>query len=337
MQQFSSETVDITPHPRILRMLGEIAFEPHKCVGELIDNSIDAFLNEPSAEQPEINITVPHRQDVEANRGQIVVEDNGAGMTLEHLVDAARAGYSSNSPIDNLGLFGMGFNIATARLGRITQLRSGIIGEDRWSIIEINLDSLQRQGSFRIIPRFEPKRLNEHGTRVSVLTLRQEQAIKVAAGISGGTLRSSAGLRNWIGRTYAKYLREPVSKFGDYRLKITLNGRSAEPYRWCVWSKHRYVELASSTRSGENEKIHALREFDHFLGKGEFCTNCLAWMPPDLHQLTSCPFCKEESLVYRERRMKGWIGIQRHLHDDEFGFDFSSEWPGYLAMGQAGI
>ena len=71
------ERVDITPHPRILRMLGEIAFEPHKCIGELIDNSIDAFLNDrplisaPTTDQPEITITVPHKQQVEADRGQI--------------------------------------------------------------------------------------------------------------------------------------------------------------------------------------------------------------------------------------------------------------------------
>ena len=156
MQQFNNETVDITPHPRILQVLGEIAFEPHKCVGELIDNSIDSFLNNPPSgfgaivSQPEVNITVPHRREVEENRGQVVVADNGAGMTLDELVNAAKAGYSNNSPVDNLGLFGMGFNIATARLGGITQLRSGVVGENRWSIIEINPDVLQRQRSFRI-------------------------------------------------------------------------------------------------------------------------------------------------------------------------------------------
>ena len=164
--------VDITPHPRILRMLGEIAFEPHKCIGELIDNSIDSFLNNPPTSsssvisQPEINITVPHRRDVEGNRGQVVIEDNGAGMTLDGLVNAARAGYSGNSPVENLGLFGMGFNIATARLGRITQLRSGVIGENHWSVIEIKLDALQRQRSFTITPRFEAKRPNAPTVRV---------------------------------------------------------------------------------------------------------------------------------------------------------------------------
>ena len=150
------QSVDITPHPRILRMLGEIAFEPRKCIGELIDNSIDGFLSQrpaPRDDAPEITIQVPHRQELETGHGRIVVEDNGPGMTLQRMVDAARAGYSHNSPVDNLGLFGLGFNIATARLGRTTQLRSGVKGEERWSVIEIDLNALQQRQSFRISPR----------------------------------------------------------------------------------------------------------------------------------------------------------------------------------------
>lgn len=324
MQQVSQQdaTVDITPHPRILKMLGEIAFEPHKCIGELIDNSIDAFLNGPSIEYPKIEITVPHRQELEANRGQVMLEDNGPGMTLETLRNAASAGFSGNLPVENLGLFGMGFNIATARLGRITQLRSGVVGENAWSILEINLDALQRQRTFKIAPRFESKRPNEHGTRVTIMNLRFEQAMQVAAGIPGGTLRSSAGLRNWIGRTYARYLREPVQKLGDNRLSIILNGRAAEPYRWCIWGEERYVEIGSATRAGAVERISAFREFDQHLGSGNFCTSCLSWMPTDYDHPTNCMFCDDSSLIHRERRMKGWVGIQRHLDDDEFGFDF---------------
>ena len=38
-----TETFDITPSTRILRMLGEIDFSAVQCLCELIDNSIDAF------------------------------------------------------------------------------------------------------------------------------------------------------------------------------------------------------------------------------------------------------------------------------------------------------
>jgi hypothetical protein len=37
------QTIDITPNPRVLRVLGEIPFQPWQSIAELIDNSIDAF------------------------------------------------------------------------------------------------------------------------------------------------------------------------------------------------------------------------------------------------------------------------------------------------------
>ncbi len=321
----SGQSVDITPHPRILKMLGEIAFEPRKCIGELIDNSIDGFLNHrPFVRDDDliVAIDVPHRHELEAGHGSIVVQDNAPGMTLELMVNAARAGYSHNSPVENLGLFGMGFNIATARLGRTTQLRSGVEGEDTWSIIEIDLNALQRRENFGITPKFEPKRAHEHGTRIAIKDLRNEQAMQIAAGISGRTQRSVAGLRNWIGRTYARYLRDSIPGHGTSKLRIIVNGQPVEPYRWCIWGGNRYVDVGPATRTGEPERIYALQEFDRVLGDGDYCTSCLAWLPLDLAQSEQCLFCGQETIIRRVRRMKGWIGVQRHLDNVEFGFDF---------------
>ena len=36
-------SIDITPSPFILKMLGQIKFSPLQCICELIDNSLDAF------------------------------------------------------------------------------------------------------------------------------------------------------------------------------------------------------------------------------------------------------------------------------------------------------
>ena len=321
----NEQSVDITPHPRILRMLGEIAFEPRKCIGELIDNSIDGFLNHRPLlmdNDLEIMILVPHRQDLEAGHGSITVEDNGPGMTLGRMVDAARAGYSHNSAVDNLGLFGMGFNIATARLGRTTQLRSGVEGEDKWSVIEIDLNALQQRQGFGITPGFEFKRANEHGTRIKISALRTEQAEQIAAGIKGKTQRSVSGLRNWIGRTYARYLRDSIPDHGDSKLRIVVNGQRVKPYQWCVWGDNRYVEVGPATRIGDSERIYARQEFNQLLGEGDYCTVCLAWMPLDLPETQECVFCGQRAINRRTRRMKGWIGVQRHLDDVEFGLDF---------------
>ena len=164
----------------------------------------------------------------------------------------------------------MGFNIATARLGRTTQLRSGVEGEERWSIIQIDLNTLQQRQSFRLSPRFEFKRANEHGTRITIGNLRQEQAVQIAAGIGGRTLRSVSGLRNWVGRTYAQYMRDSTPGYYGSRLRILVNSVPAKPYRWCIWGEDRYVEVGPTSRTGEPERIHAFQEFNQLLGGGDY-------------------------------------------------------------------
>lgn len=113
-------TVDITPTPRILRTLGDIPFDIWQCFAELMDNSLDAFKEALSKglqiDNPRIDILWSNDTTPNSER-EIVIQDNGLGMELATLQKAAKAGYSSNDPIHNLGLFGMGFNIATARLG----------------------------------------------------------------------------------------------------------------------------------------------------------------------------------------------------------------------------
>jgi hypothetical protein len=40
----TQETVQIPPHPRILRALAEIDFDHWQCIAELVDNGFDEFL-----------------------------------------------------------------------------------------------------------------------------------------------------------------------------------------------------------------------------------------------------------------------------------------------------
>ena len=95
-------------------MLGEINLSQWKCLAELIDNSVDGFLEMIRGGQtlthPEISVTVPTTDTATA---KVTVRDNGPGMSREKLEMAVRAGWSGSDPTTNLGLFGMGFNIAT--------------------------------------------------------------------------------------------------------------------------------------------------------------------------------------------------------------------------------
>lgn len=102
------QTIDITPTPRVLSILGEIPFETWQCLAELTDNSLDAFA---SARRRGVQLKDPtvtiswSRESVPPASREVVVRDNGVGMDLATLQNAARAGFSSNDPIHNLGLF----------------------------------------------------------------------------------------------------------------------------------------------------------------------------------------------------------------------------------------
>jgi signal transduction histidine kinase len=113
------QNFDLTPDPRVLQILGEIDLPQWKCIAELVDNSIDGFLNAERAgnviENPEVVISVPR---TDAPSARITVRDNGPGMSGDTLEQAVKAGWTGNSPILNLGLFGMGFNIAGLDLAR---------------------------------------------------------------------------------------------------------------------------------------------------------------------------------------------------------------------------
>ncbi len=169
-------TLDITPTPRILRTLGEIPFQTWQCVAELIDNSIDAFLSDKTAvsEEVEREIAVTWASDsVSANDRTIEVTDNACGMSIEQLQNAVRAGYSSNDPIGNLGLFGMGFNISTARLGEVTTIMSTRSGDLDWVGVTIDFQKLIATKRFDApIVHMHKANQEEQGTKITISRLR---------------------------------------------------------------------------------------------------------------------------------------------------------------------
>lgn len=126
------QELDLTPDPRVLQMLGEINLQPWRCLAEVIDNSIDGFLQATqsgaSIDPPEIAVALPTADNENA---RVTVKDNGPGMSLEAFENAVKAGWSGNNPLSNLGLFGTGFNIATAHLGLVTEVWTKDVN-DRW-------------------------------------------------------------------------------------------------------------------------------------------------------------------------------------------------------------
>lgn len=291
-------------------MLGEIVLPQWRCLAELVDNSIDSFLEASRAGKPIANPLVSiSTPTATASSGRLSVRDNGPGMDSDTLERAARAGWTSHDPINNLGLFGMGFNIATARLGSRTSIWTTRSGDREWVGIQIDFEQLVRQQAFITPATTRPKATPEaSGTEVIIERLKPEQLDWFARGYN----RTNVGKQ--LGRIYSSMLgpaRMPVG------FRLELNGNQVQPKLHCIWggpgNPPRVVE---TVRHGA---VDSFQPFDVTLEPRPFCTQCWNWLGA---AQTSCPACGVEGvIVERKRRVHGWLGIQRYLDKDDFGID----------------
>lgn len=296
---------DITPSPRVLRMLGQIDFKPWQCLAELIDNSIDAFIEGRKTTmilQPEVQVNFPSQAQLKAGTGTIQVLDNGIGMTPETLQESVRAGYSGNDPVEKLGLFGMGFNIATARLGHRTEVWTITKDAPEWTGIIIDFDELEKGRRF-IAPRLTRPRSGDegmvHGTEIIVKKLDEERVRPLIIG------RGRNALFKKLGKIYGRLI-------SNINLDIKIDGEQVNPTLHCVWDKLRKVETAI----GPVAVIQAIHEE---LEPRPYCTTCWIWLERDEEV---CPACGLSSSVgTRPRVIHGWIGIQRFFDRWHYGID----------------
>lgn len=302
---------DLTPHPRILPMLGEIVLAQWRCLAELVDNAGDSFLEAKRAgtpiQNPKVFINIPTGGSPTA---QLSVRDNGPGMDAETLERAARAGWTSHDPINNLGLFGMGFNIATARLGHKTTIWTTRRDDHEWVGLQIDFDQLLRQRTFITQVLSRPKASGDiSGTEVIVEKMRPEQRDWFARGYN----RSNASRQ--LGLIYTTML---GSNGVPLRFQLEINGNQVRPFLHCIWGGPGNPERTVETvRYGP---INAFQQFDQRLDVRPFCRQCLNWLAPG--ELV-CSLCGDDGqVVQRDRRIHGWVGIQRYMDTQDFGIDF---------------
>ena len=310
-----NDTIDVTPNPRILQMLGQIAFEPWQCLAELIDNSIDAYLTALSNSENYledvglgeygIHISLPNQQDYDAGRGRVSIRDTGPGMTLEEVNNSVRAGFSGNDPLGKLGLFGMGFNIATARLGRLTEIRTTRRDDDSWLVVRLDLDHMQETKQFRAKVSREdkdPEHKGAHGTIVEVHKLKNDFRGNLTSG--GGR----AGIRKKLSRIYSSLL-------SSHPISMKLENVEIAPFKHCHW------DLSRTAIVGSGNEATCYLTIDQMLPDNYFCNVCWHWSSPDSVTTDQCPVC-ESKVALKERRVHGWLGIQRYFDDHHFGIDF---------------
>jgi hypothetical protein len=295
----ADSTVNVQPHGRILTVLGDIEFAPWQCLAELTDNAFDDFLSNggPEDDRPTVSVSLPGKNS-DPRTGEVWVTDNGRGMDLATLANAVSAGWTGNTRYEALGLYGMGFNIATARLGRVATVRTTRSGDPSWTVITLDLDELAKGRNYDVPVRYEPKEgIRDHGTQVIISKLKTDQ---------WDLLTKQAGkIRDQLGNVYSYLLREQ-------NFLLTVSRTKVQPLRPCVWSEERAV-----TRSGV--RIPAIIQIDEPLPPALACLDCGWWTKEWAEE---CENCEGQNMRLRDRRIWGWIGVQRYLHKTDFGIDF---------------
>lgn len=301
----SGEMVDITPSPRILQVLGDIEFDHWQCLAELVDNGFDEFLDIKRQglewDQFSVTITLPKADDADPI---VEVRDQGRGLDVEGIRMAVSAGYSGNDQFGKLGLFGMGFNIATARLGNVAEVLSKREGDSEWRGVRIDLRRIIQEGKFSApVVTEAADDVAEHGTRVIIKGLKNEPREYFNRG------QNVARLRGKLGDVYASLLE-------NQGFHLYVAGKAVQPRRACVWDSSREV---NRRRYGKVEAIPARIVIERDLPDMDACGNCGNWQEPGQGV---CRVCGLEDLEIRSRRISGWLGVQRYLHPSDFGIDF---------------
>jgi hypothetical protein len=303
----STNDFDLQPDPRILPMLGEINLAQWRCLAELVDNAVDGFLSMvrsgAGAADPEVSVNLPMKDDASA---RVTVSDNGPGMEPGRLEKAVRAGWSGNNPVDSLGMFGMGFNIATARLGIVTTVWTSRKGEPEEYGLRVDFDELRKQGHFRT-PRLTRTKGDQHksGTSITIEHLKTDQRAWFAKP------GNRAAVKQELAKAYSSMLRPggvPMT------FKLVINGKRVPALHHCVWDDNRSVE---TSRHGT---VFAVQKLDRRLPDRPYCTACWQWLAATD---SVCPACgAATNVVQRKRHVHGWIGLQRYLSSTDYGIDF---------------
>ncbi|MFG2554972.1 ATP-binding protein [Streptomyces sp. NPDC048581] len=303
--------VDIAPTTQVLIALTRTPISPLDALSELIDNAIDSFRSAATSGKPspirQVLIEIPSIAEVSRNEGIIRVRDTGPGLSESQIADSMRAGYSSKNHFDTLGLFGMGFNIATGKMGRITRVISAR-SEDQYAIqVTLDLPKLIQEQKFTAQSEQIPKPHGlEHGTVVEIRDWWPD------GDPNGGFIRNLAKmskktLRDRLGRRYASLLRRDSAT----PVVISVNNDRCQPFEHCVWSDQRFVE-----RQGHG-KIPAVIRFDDEIDRARRCLQD----GTDFGASNTCPRCQGTESREVIHRVRGWVGIQRFDDQNDFGVD----------------
>ncbi|MEX1995482.1 MAG: ATP-binding protein [Candidatus Saccharimonadales bacterium] len=308
----ASDSVNISPDPKILEAISHNPISPIDALCELIDNSIDGFSS--AKEQgieisdPTITISLPTTKELELATGKVRIEDNGPGMSIDQAKNAVTAGFSGNpNQFDRLGLFGMGFNISTGKVGQITEFATTRDYDETYGSLTIDIPRMIREKTFKV-----PIKTKVKNNRRTSGTIVEVSSWWPLGHMNHGFIlklcrMTKSNLREQVGRRYSTLLSRDLT--------ILIDNEKCPVFRHCPWTEKRFV---MRQRYG---KIPAKMPLDVLLGVDYRCSKCSTLLDEAQDQCIN-PNCKSKSKKRAiERRLKGWVGIQRFDDDQQFGID----------------
>lgn len=304
--------LNITPTPDVLIALTNTPLRPLDAICELIDNGIDAFraakIEGNPVLHPWVQVNVPGEAEVRRGDGTLRIADNGAGLDMEGLERALTAGFSSKNQFDTLGLFGMGFNIASGKLGKRTVVTTARKSDDYAIRTVLDLPTLVSKRTFELeFEKVEKPRDFVSGTVVEISGWWEEGTQNHGFVLQLAKL-SKPKLASQIGRRYAAIL----NRSGGENLQMLLNGELIQGFEHCVWGESRFVERAGWGR------IPAQIKFDEVVHTQRLCISDRSAFAEGATTCGSCGGTESRSIP---ERIRGWVGIQRFDDADNFGID----------------
>ena len=314
-----TDDFDITPEPNILIALTFNPLSWLDALCELIDNGIDSFahaqvMGEP-IENPLVELFIPPMSEVNRGEGTFLIRDNGPGLDRAGLMKALRAGYSTNNRYGRLGLFGVGLNIATGKIGRRTVVTTARAQDDFAIQATLDLPELAAQRSFKPPNKKVPKPEGmDHGTRIEVSGWwppghGNANFVKTIAS------KPQKSVLDNLGRRYATLLRGDVGRVPVRMEVYPSTGSDPDPvvaFEHCIWGEERFVI------DGRFGFVPAQIHFDEVIGATRRCAKDSSAVPTPANY---CPQCNGQEFVTIEERVRGWVGIQRFDDTNNFGVD----------------
>lgn len=303
--------VDLEPNPRLIDMLGRLPLKGWQCMAELVDNSLDAMIKKQDSdgdEKNEIRLTLPSAGEIDQNV-PLIISDNGSGMNKKQLTTALTTGMSGKTTDSDLGLFGMGFNIATAKLSHKTTVWTSVKDSDKDIGITIDIPEMVRTNSFKreLLYRknSDTSTKGKHGTTIEIKDYKPE---------AKSLLHRPDLIRN-LKYVYSSIISEKYNI--DIKAKGSRGWVAIEPKRFCLWDKDRSI---SHRQEGE---IKPYKTFNQLIAEIPFCTKCLIELSiENLIDNSICPQCaSDNTIINKKYHVKGWVGIQRYFSEYEYGFD----------------